>query len=130
MNFRITNTANPNQNIKEYKRVLCVCSAGLLRSPTAAWVLSNDPWNYNTRAVGVAAGFSLIVLDEVHLHWADEIVTMDQEETDVVLSLLQEYQINKPVINLNIPDEFEFRNPVLVSWIKESYNSEKINPSH
>jgi len=27
----------------DYKRVLCVCSAGLLRSPTMAWVFGKEP---------------------------------------------------------------------------------------
>ena len=50
---RIANSTNPFQ--KDYKRVLCVCSAGLLRSPTAAYVLSQAPYNYNTRAAGLTA---------------------------------------------------------------------------
>lgn len=47
---RIANASNKFQG--SYKRVLCVCSAGLLRSPTAALVLSKDPYNFNTRACG------------------------------------------------------------------------------
>ena len=51
----------------DYKRVLCVCSAGLLRSPTAALVLAQDPYNYNTRAVGVTQDFALVPVDRVLL---------------------------------------------------------------
>lgn len=28
-----------------YKRVLTVCSGGVLRAPTAAWVLGQEPYN-------------------------------------------------------------------------------------
>lgn len=35
-----------------FRKVLCVCSAGVLRSPTAAWVFSNAPFNFNTRSAG------------------------------------------------------------------------------
>lgn len=35
-----------------FRKVLCVCSAGVLRSPTAAWVFSNAPFNCNTRSAG------------------------------------------------------------------------------
>lgn len=33
---------HPSQG--DFKKVLCVCSGGLLRSPTVAWVLSNPPF--------------------------------------------------------------------------------------
>ena len=49
---RLGNSKNPYQG--DFKKVLCVCSAGLLRSPTAAWVLSNAPFNFNTREIGRA----------------------------------------------------------------------------
>ena len=42
---RLANTQNKYQG--KYKKVLCVCSAGLLRSPTAALVLSQEPFNFN-----------------------------------------------------------------------------------
>lgn len=51
---------NPYQG--QYKRVLCVCSGGILRSPTAAWVFSNEPYSFNTRAAGTES-FALIRLD-------------------------------------------------------------------
>ncbi len=61
---RLHNMRNPHQGSN--KKVLCVCSAGLLRSPTLAWILSNEPFNFNTRAVGTSSEYALIVLDEVH----------------------------------------------------------------
>ena len=54
---RLANSSNRYQG--EYKRVLCVCSAGLLRSPTAALVLSQEPYNFNTRAAGLDEAFAL-----------------------------------------------------------------------
>ncbi len=42
---------NPYQG--KYKRVLCVCSAGVLRSATTAVVLSKEPFNFNTRSAGL-----------------------------------------------------------------------------
>ena len=52
---RMWNVSNPWQG--DAKRVLCVCSAGLLRSPTAAKVLY-DEYGYNTRAAGLATDCS------------------------------------------------------------------------
>ena len=49
---RLHNVRNPNQG--PAKRVLCLCSAVLLRSPTVAWVLGKAPYDYNTRAAGTS----------------------------------------------------------------------------
>ena len=118
---RLGNTNNRFQNIAAHKRALCVCSAGLLRSPTAAFVLSQEPWNYNTRAVGLAPEFALIPLDQVVLEWADEIVCMTQDQADAVLDMVEQLKLTTPVVCLNIPDNFGYRDPVLVELIKERY---------
>lgn len=96
----------------KYKRVLCVCSAGLLRSPTAAWVLSNEPYNFNTRAVGLEQSYALIPVDDVLIEWADEIVCMNEKQEQA----LKGY--GKPVRNLNINDSFDYRDKGLVTIIK------------
>ena len=111
MNNRLWNCTNPYQG--DYKKVLCVCSAGLLRSPTAAWVLSNQPFNYNTRAVGLDVGHALIPIDEVHLAWADVVVAMDSYQTQEI----DRMGFEGPLINLDIPDNFEYRDPKLVTAI-------------
>lgn len=77
---RLANSSNIYQG--KFKRVLCVCSAGLLRSPTAAFVLSQEPYNYNTRAAGLIKEFALVPVDEVLIRWADEIVCMSNEQAE------------------------------------------------
>lgn len=98
----------------ETKKVLCVCSAGLLRSPTAAVVLSGEPFNFNTRACGAVSEYALIPLDEVLLEWADEIVVMEEKHSANI-------KTDKPVICLNIPDHFRYRDPELIEMIKKAY---------
>lgn len=119
---RLGNCENIFQQIDQYKRVLCVCSAGLLRSPTTAVVLSQEPYNFNTRAAGLTKEFALIPVDHVLLSWADEIVCMDELQQNVIISKLNELGMKKNVVNLQIPDNFEYRNPKLVELIKTSYN--------
>jgi predicted protein tyrosine phosphatase len=114
---RLGNANNPFQG--PYKRVLCVCSAGLLRSPTAAWVLSQEPYNFNTRAAGLTKEFALIPVDRVLLHWADEIVCMNEDQAAEINGMLEE---PKPVVCLNIPDSFRYRDPELVRLILERYD--------
>lgn len=104
------NAKNPFQG--KFKRVLCVCSAGLLRSPTLAWVLSNEPYNYNTRAVGMDVGHALIPVESVLLEWADEIFVMDEYQEFAVKQMT-----GKPITNLRIGDNFEYRDKGLIEII-------------
>ena len=109
---RLHNMKNPNQGTA--KKVLCVCSAGLLRSPTLAWILSNDPFNYNTRAAGTASDYALIVLDEVQLQWADAVVFVDEGNYRVACYDHKELIDNMECHVLDIPDIYQFRHPKLV----------------
>lgn len=114
---RLANCSNRFQG--DYKRVLCVCSAGLLRSPTAALVLSQEPYNFNTRAAGIVPQFALIPVDRVLLEWADEIVCMTSEQAEEIRPRLEE---EKPIIVLGIDDDFRYRDPELIKLIRESYD--------
>lgn len=104
----------------DYKRVLTVCSANMLRSPTIAHVLSADPYNFNTRSAGTA-GFALIPVTEDLLLWADEIVCADTEHAITVRNKLMDLTLDKPIINLKIPDNYEYRNPELIQLIHQRY---------
>ena len=118
--FLMNRMANANNKYQgSYKRVLCVCSAGLLRSPTAALVLSQEPYNFNTRAAGLEPEFALVPVDRVLLEWADEIVTMTSEQAQGVRALLEE---DKPIVVLGIDDNFRYRDPDLIRLIRESYD--------
>jgi len=112
---KLYNLKNPFQGTA--KKVLCLCSAGLLRSPTAALVLSSEPFNFNTRAAGVNDEYALITVDEALLAWADEIVVM---EIYMKMDLLDK-GCKKPIICLDIKDDFDYRDPVLVELIKMKY---------
>lgn len=110
---RLANATNPYQG--KAKKVLCLCSAGLLRSPTAAFVLSIDPFNYNTRAAGVTEEYALVPVDDVLLNWADEIVVMEPWMSGYVGD-----HLGKTIV-LNVPDLFSFRDPKLIEEIRKQY---------
>jgi predicted protein tyrosine phosphatase len=105
----------------DYKRVLTVCSANMLRSPTMAVVLSMPPYDYNTRSAGTSS-FALIPVTEDLLMWADEIVCADTEHALIIRNKLMEYQLDKPIVNLRIPDNYEYRNPELILMIRRRYD--------
>lgn len=119
---RLANAGNRWQG--DAKRVLCVCSAGLLRSPTLAWVLSQEPFNFNTRAAGASADFALVPLDPVLVSWADEIIVMDESQAEAVRKMQADLDemsrgfdefSRTPVTVFDVPDNFSFRDPQLVS---------------
>lgn len=112
---RLGNVNNPYQG--EYKKVLCVCSAGLLRSPTAALVLSQAPYGYNTRAAGLNSEFALVCVDRVLLAWADEIVCMELDQADELRSMT-----TKPVLCLEIDDNYRYRDERLQALIVAQYD--------
>lgn len=123
---RIHNSTNPYQG--PYKRVLCVCSAGLLRSPTAALVLSQPPFNYNTRAAGAEESYALVPVDEVLISWAQEVVCMTAAHAHAITDKFGELKV--PLRVLDISDDFAYRDPDLIEFIKARYSdileSEKI----
>lgn len=127
---RLSNVKNGYQGPR--KRVLCVCSAGLLRSPTAAWVLSNEPFGFNTRSVGSSEEYALIPLDAAHVAWADEFVVMNDFQADHVNKLMNELDENargfdnaenskKPIHVVNVEDKYSFRDPELVEILTRKF---------
>lgn len=115
---QLANTKNQYQG--DTWKVLTVCSAGLLRSPTAANILHKE-YGFNTRACGVAKDFALIPLSQALIEWADEIVfmceenytDMDEEETKAV--------DEKVVTVLNIPDDYNWGDKELEQSILFQY---------
>jgi predicted protein tyrosine phosphatase len=92
----------------------------LLRSPTAALVLSQEPYNFNTRAAGLEESFALVPVDEVLLEWAQEIVCMTKAQGKEL-----ETRTKKKIIVLDIPDSFPYRSPALIEMIKDKYEEKK-----
>lgn len=112
---RLANSTNQFQG--RYRRVLCICSAGLLRSPTAALVLSQEPFNFNTRAAGLTPEFALVPVDEVLLFWADEVVCMEPRQAEK----LKEMAPDKTVTCLDIEDNYLYRDPELLKLVYDRY---------
>lgn len=115
MNNRLHNIKNPYQGTS--KKVLCVCSAGLLRSPTAAKVLAQEPYNYNTRSCGITKEYALIPFDNVLYVWADEVYVMEQWMKDAILEN-NSFQSDKVTV-LGIEDSYAYNDPELIQLIKD-----------
>ena len=120
---RIGTAGNMYQRIETHKRVLCVCSGGCLRSPTAAVVLASPPYNFNTRAAGSVEEYAIIPVDEVLIAWADEIVFMEEYHRQEVASKFDVSDVECMV--LDILDKYEYRDPWLMKLIKTRYEAIK-----
>jgi predicted protein tyrosine phosphatase len=91
-----------------------VCSAGLLRSPTAAYVSANR--GYNTRAAGME-DYALVPVTQQLVDWADTVFCMD----DYQVAVLKE-KFDVEAVNLAVPDKFEYRNSELVKLLEEKFD--------
>lgn len=100
-------------------RILCVCSVGMLRSPTLANEL-HKRFGYNTRSCGVSETHALIPINTALLNWADEIVFVDfdayneftnTKEKEISIRALKD--TGTDVFILNIPDDYDWNDPVL-----------------
>lgn len=105
---------NPYQG--DRRKVLFVCSAGLLRSPTGASVGSIR--GYNTRAAGSNQDYALIPLSVNLIMWADTIVFVNKENYREAMKTFEDMGyaddiIPKTVI-LDIPDRYEAFDPKLL----------------
>ena len=126
------NLTNPYQT--EAKRVLTCCSAGLLRSPSAANILHSE-FGYNTRSCGITPRYALVPISEALIVWADEIVVMEQWMQQEVENIIEElygnrgfesYLETKPIIVLGISDSYGFMEDKLQELIIDKYTSVEI----
>lgn len=110
--------ANPYQG--NDKKVLFVCSMGILRSATAARMYAKK---YNTRSCGTWVDEALIPITPLLIQWADEIVFVNQSNFDNVVSdpVGAELLEGKNIKVLNIPDKYEHMHPELIKAFEEQY---------
>ena len=113
---------NPCQG--PFKRVLTVCSAGCLRSPSAANVL-HAKYSYNTRSCGLDTAWAIVPFSETLAFWADEIVVMESWQAQEIQHSLDVMGLDRPVICLNIPDCHDYMSKELVEAIVSSYEAAK-----
>lgn len=123
----IKGTRNQLHNINNIyqgntKKVLAVCSAGLLRSATLQNFLIRE-YGYNVRNCGTEESYALIPISEALVKWADEIVFVNRENYNVVKDEIADMECSNKCIVLDIPDVYEFNAPELINIIKRQYES-------
>lgn len=112
-----------NLNLKaqgDYKRVLFVCTGGMLRSATAAQYLAAVA-NWNTRNAGTMEG-ALPTVNEYLVQWAEVIYCMEDHHAEYVK---QNFEWAKDKVRvLGIRDMFPYRDPELVEILSQKFAKE------
>lgn len=98
------------------KRILFVCSAGILRSPTGATV--GAKMGFNTRSCGTSC-YALVPLSVNLIHWAQKIFFVNEENsTEANDSFFGDKEttdmLKAKSLILNIEDQFNYMDPKLV----------------
>lgn len=103
------------------KKVVFVCSMGILRSATGARLYAHK---YNTRTAGTWSD-ALVPLTPVLIAWADELVFVNKSNYDSVINAIEDEEVRKVVkdksLYLNIPDTYPHMHPSLIQAFKEQY---------
>lgn len=121
---KLANCQNSYQG--KYHKALFLCSAGLLRSATAASIFSGKPYNFNTRNAGTTTSYALIDVSIVLLVWADGIYLMEEANCRELNRFMEDNNCDPAFQRLvqakchvlNIPDNFAYRDPKLVRLLK------------
>ena len=115
------NIKNPHQG--GYYKALFLCSAGLMRSATAAHIFSAAPYNWNTRTAGTTIAYTMTPVTTGMIEWADDVFCMEDEQVRDLTILFgegyMEYHENNIRI-LNIPDRYGYRHPDLITLLHET----------
>jgi len=96
--------------------VLFVCSANRLRSPTAEQIFSTWP-GIETDSAGISNGAN-VPLSSEQVEWADIIFVMEKTHRTKLSRKFRSSLKGKRVICLDIPDDYEFMDPVLIQMLE------------
>ena len=98
-------------------RLLFLCSRNRLRSPTAELVFAKLP-GIETASAGLASDAET-PLDADLLAWADLVFVMESRHRKLLQGRFGKHLRDKYVICLDIPDDYGFMDPQLVSLLEE-----------
>ena len=99
------------------QKILFVCEANRLRSPTAEAVFRDYP-GVEARSAGVGKEATVPVSAEL-LEWADVTFVMEKRHRNIIHSKFKGIYQRKRIICLYIPDEYEFMDPELIQILEQ-----------
>lgn len=98
--------------------ILFVCSRNIWRSPTAE-VIYKDRQDHKVKSAGTEPSAKVKVSVKIIL-WADIIFVMEKKHKQRLLDKFPNEIVNKPIVILDIEDEYKFMDKELIDMIKVS----------
>ncbi|MGP9435507.1 low molecular weight protein tyrosine phosphatase family protein [Ewingella sp. AOP8-B2-18] len=98
--------------------ILFICSRDQWRSPTAEQVWRNYP-GLSVKSAGTSRNAKKSVTADM-LKWADVVFTMEQKHKNRLVADFSRFLEYKSVHVLDIPDDYQYMDPELVSIVKET----------
>lgn len=99
------------------RNVLFICTQKRLRSPTAGQVFADWP-GIETASAGLGNDAEVPVSPEL-LAWANTVFVMEKVHRSRLSAKLKRHLNGKRVICLDIPDDYEYMDPVLVRLLEQ-----------
>ena len=99
-------------------RILFVCSENKLRSPTAAAVFSQYD-GIEAISAGTNKDCEQPVSGDL-IEWADAILVMERSHKSKIQNKFRDLLKDKKIGVLDIPDHFEFMDPLLIKLLESS----------
>jgi predicted protein tyrosine phosphatase len=98
------------------RRLLFICSQNRLRSPTAE-VVGQDIEGIEATSAGTNNDAEQPVTGDL-IEWADTIIVMERHHRSRLMSKFRAQLKDKQLVELGIPDEYEYMQPELVDLLK------------
>ena len=98
------------------KKVLFICEANKLRSPTAAALYADTP-GIEAKSAGLATDAHVKLTEEL-LKWADQIFVMEKGQRNKIRKKFPLLYKQKRIICLYIEDEYEYMEDGLIRLLK------------
>lgn len=98
------------------QNILFICSRNQWRSPTAESIFRKHP-DLNVRSAGTSDKARRKVT-EADITWAHTILVMEAQHRRQLQSKFGGLLSHKNLINLDIPDDYQFMDPELVEMLK------------
>ena len=99
------------------KKLLFICEANKLRSPTAE-AICNDLPGIEAKSAGMSAAADKPVNKEL-VGWADIVFVMERRQRNRLHKLIGDLYNHKRIVCLYVPDEYEYMDPLLISLLKQ-----------
>lgn len=96
--------------------ILFVCSRNKWRSVTAEKIYQNHPV-YQAKSAGTAS-VARVKINLKHIEWADLIFVMEKKHQQIIKEKFAQSLLNKKIITLHIPDEYQYMDEELINEIK------------